>query len=274
MSERPSTGLHGAPSGVEGLHGRTAVVTGGGRGVGECVAQRLAVAGASVLVAARTAAEVERVAAQLQQQGRSAYATTCDVAEAASVERLAEEARVRLGRVDILVNNAGVAMSAPIHKTSLDDWTRMLAVNATGAFLCMKAFLPQMVERGWGRVVNVASVAGLSADRYIAAYAASKHAMVGLTRAAAAEVAARGVTVNAVCPGYLRTGMTHETIARIMQTTGRSEAQTMEAILQTTPQKRLIEPAEVADTIVFLCTDAARGITGESLVIDGGEFRR
>jgi 3-hydroxybutyrate dehydrogenase len=259
---------------VSELQGRTAVVTGGGRGVGECVAQRLASAGASVLVAARTTAQVERVAAQLQRQGCSAYAATCDVAEVSSVERLAEEAHRRFGRVDILVNNAGVAMSAPIHETSLDDWTRMLAVNATGAFLCMKAFLPQMTERGWGRVVNVASVAGLSADRYIAAYAASKHAMVGLTRAAAAEVAGRGVTVNAVCPGYLRTRMTRETIARITQTTGRSEDQTMDAIRRRTPQNRLIEPEEVAETIVFLCTDAAQGITGESLVIDGGELRR
>jgi 3-hydroxybutyrate dehydrogenase len=256
------------------LRGRSAVITGGGRGVGAAVAQRLASAGAAVLVAARTASEVEQVAARLRDEGHTAHATLCDVADESSVEGLAATARDRLGHVDILINNAGIASAAPIHRTTLDVWTRMLTVNATGAFLCLRAFLPGMIERGWGRVVNVASVAGLSADRYISAYAASKHALVGLTRAAAAEVASRGVTVNAVCPGYLDTGMTRETIARIVQTTGRSEDTALEAILQRVPQKRLIEPDEVAEAVVFLCGEAARGITGESLVIDGGDLRR
>jgi 3-hydroxybutyrate dehydrogenase len=261
--------VHDAP-----LRGRGAVITGGGRGVGAAVAQRLAAAGASVLVAARTAEEIERVAGRLRDEGREAHAATCDVADEASVNRLADAARDRLGHVDILVNNAGVATAAPLHKTTLETWTRMLTVNATGAFLCLKAFLPGMVERRWGRVVNMASVAGLSADRYIAAYAASKHALVGLTRAAAAEVASRGVTVNAVCPSYLHTDMTRETIARIVQSTGRSEDETLDVILQRSPQKRLIEPEEVADMVMFLCSEGARGVTGESLVIDGGELRR
>ena len=256
------------------LRGRAAVITGGGRGVGAAVAQRLAAAGARVLVAARTAEEVERVAERLRGEGREAHAATCDVGDEASVSRLADTARDRLGHVDILVNNAGVATAAPLHKTSLETWTRMLTVNATGAFLCLKAFLPGMVERRWGRVVNMASVAGLSADRYIAAYAASKHALVGLTRAAAAEVASRGVTVNAVCPSYLHTDMTRETISRIVQATGRSEDETLDVILQRSPQKRLIEPEEVAEMVMFLCSDGARGVTGESLVIDGGELRR
>jgi 3-hydroxybutyrate dehydrogenase len=256
------------------LRGRAAVVTGGGRGVGAAVAQRLASAGAAVLVAARTSSQVEEVAARLRDEGHTAHATICDVSDESSVEGLAATARDRLGHVDILINNAGIAAAAPIHKTTLDAWTRMLTVNATGAFLCLKAFLPGMVERGWGRVVNVASVAGLSADRYISAYAASKHALVGLTRAAAAEVASRGVTVNAVCPGYLHTEMTRETLTRIMQVTGRSEQTALEAILERVPQRRLIEPEEVAETVVFLCFDAARGITGESLVIDGGDLRR
>ena len=256
------------------LLGRAAVITGGGRGVGAAVAQRLASAGAAVLVAARTASQVEQVAARLRDEGHAAHATICDVSDESSVEALAATARDRLGHVDILINNAGIAAAAPIHRTTLDLWTRMLTVNATGAFLCLKAFLPGMVERGWGRVVNVASIAGLSADRYISAYAASKHALVGLTRAAAAEVASRGVTVNAVCPGYLDTEMTRETIARIVETTGRSEDTAIEAILQRVPQKRLIDPEEVAEAVVFLCGDAARGITGESLVIDGGDLRR
>ncbi len=256
------------------MKGRTAVITGGGRGVGAAVATRLAGAGASVLVAARTASEVEDVAARLRAKGYSAHAETCDVSDAASIERLVSGAIERLGRVDILVNNAGVALASALHKTTLDDWNRLFAVNATSAFLCLKGFLPGMVERGWGRVINVASIAGLRGDRYIAAYAASKHALVGLTRAAAAEAAAHGVTVNAVCPGYLDTDMTRDSVARIMRTTGRTEAEALDAILRTTPQKRLIEADEVAEAVAYLCTDAARGVNGDALVIDGGELRR
>jgi 3-hydroxybutyrate dehydrogenase len=256
------------------LAGRTAVITGGGRGVGAASAERLAGAGAAVLLAARTTSEVERVAASLRAKGATAHATTCDVADPASIERLGEHARETLGHVDILVNNAGVAFGAPIHKTSLDDWSRILTVNATGAFLCLRTFLPAMAERRWGRVVNIASTAAITGSRYMAAYCASKHALVGLTRAAAAEVADRGVTVNAVCPGYLRTEMTTETIARIVQTTGRTEEQALQAILQTTPQRRLIEADEVADAVLYLCGEGARGVNGEALLIDGGELRR
>jgi len=254
--------------------GRTAVITGGGRGVGAAVAVRLAAAGATVLVAARTAAQVEEVAALLRAKGHNAHADTCDVTDPASVDRLASRAAERLGRVDILVNNAGVAFASAVHKTSLEDWNRLLAVNATGAFLCLKAFLPGMLEGRWGRVVNVASIARLTGDCYISAYAASKHALVGLTRAAAAETAAHGVTVTAVCPGYLATDMTRESIARIMRTSGRTEDQALEAILQTTPQRRLIDADEVAEAVAYLCTDAARSVNGAALVIDGGELRR
>ncbi len=253
---------------------RTAVITGGGRGVGAAVATRLAKAGAAVLVASRTESQVQEVAARLRAEGHVVHAATCDVAAPASIERLASVAAERLGRVDILVNNAGVATAAVVHKTSLEEWDRMFATNATGAFLCLKAFLPGMLERRWGRVVNVASVAGLSADRYMGAYAASKHALMGLTRSAAAESAEYGVTVNAVCPGYLATDMTKETIARIVQKTGRSEAEALEALLQMTRQKRLIEPDEVAAAVEYLCTEEARGINGEALVIDGGDLRR
>ena len=256
------------------LTGRTAVITGGGRGVGAAAAEQLAASGVAVLLAARTATEVERVAASLTAKGAKAHATTCDVSDPASIERLAEHARQTLGQVDILVNNAGMAFGAPIHKTSLDDWSRVLTVNTTSAFLCLKTFLPGMVQRRWGRVVNVASIAAISGNRYMAAYCASKHALLGLTRAAAAEVADRGVTVNAVCPGYLRTEMTNETVANIMKTTGRTEEQALDAILQNTPQRRLIEPDEVAEAIVYLCGEGARSVTGTSLLIDGGELRR
>jgi NAD(P)-dependent dehydrogenase (short-subunit alcohol dehydrogenase family) len=252
------------------LAGGTAVVTGGGRGIGEAVAEALAEAGAAVVVAARTVEEIEEVADRLREAGHRAWAVACDVTDEGSVQALAAEATERLGRVDILVNNAGVAGSAPIHRLSLDDWNRFLAVNATGTFLCMRAFLPGMVERGAGRIVNVASVAGLSGARYIAGYSASKHAVIGLTRAVAAEAAASGVTVNAVCPGYVDTGMTRESIARIVEKTGRSAEEALESILGASPQRRLIEPGEVAHAVLALCDEEAKGINGQAVVIDGG----
>ena len=256
------------------MRGRNAVITGGGRGVGAAVAAKLAAAGVTVMVAARTAEQVESVAEALRIKGFAAHAETCDVADPRSIERLAARAEKRLGSIDILVNNAGTALASALHKTTLDDWNRLIAINATSAFLCLKAILPGMIAQRWGRVVNVASIAGLRGDRYIAAYAASKHALVGLTTSAAAEAAPHGVTVNAVCPGYLRTDMTRESVERIMRTTGRTEEQALDAILQTTPQRRLIEPTEVADAIAYLCSDSAAGVNGAALIIDGGELRR
>jgi NAD(P)-dependent dehydrogenase (short-subunit alcohol dehydrogenase family) len=256
------------------FEGRGVVVTGGGRGAGAAVARQLAASGASVVVASRTLAEVQAVAGEIEQPGRIARAVCCDVSQPGSVERLARAAEDALGQVDILVNSAGVALSAPFHRTSLDDWHRIMATNATGTFLCMRAFLSPMLERGWGRIVNIASVAGLTGDRYTSAYAASKHAVVGLTRSVAVEVAGRGVTVNAVCPGFLDTSMTAGTIERIVAATGRDRQAAELAILARNPQRRLITPDEVAAAVLFLCGEQARGITGETLVVDGGELRR
>lgn len=256
------------------LDGRAAVVTGGGRGIGAAIARELAGAGASVLVAARTESEVERVASEMRASGARAFGAVADVTDPAAVAKLKEVALERLGRVDILVNNAGAAHSAPVERIALDDWQRLLAVNATSTFLCTQAFLPGMLERRWGRVVNVASIAGLSGGRYIAAYSAAKHAVIGFTRSVAAEVAQFGVTVNAVCPGYVDTPMTQESIRRIMEKTGRSREQALAAILETTPQRRLITPEEVAAAVLALCLDSARGINGHALVIDGGALGR
>lgn len=255
------------------LLGRTAVVTGGGRGIGAAVARRLASAGAPVLVAARTAAEVEAVASSIRDGGGQAWSVECDVTDESSVAALSAAAQQRLGRVDILVNNAGAAGSSPLHRTTRAEWDRLLAVNATGAFLCTREFLPPMVEGGWGRVVNVASVAGLHGARYIAAYAASKHALIGLTRAAAAEVAGGGVTVNAVCPAYVDTAMTDESVARIVEKTGRTAAEARAAILGSTPLGRLITPEEVAGAVVYLCGEEAGGVNGQALVLDGGALQ-
>jgi NAD(P)-dependent dehydrogenase (short-subunit alcohol dehydrogenase family) len=224
---------------------RVVVVTGGTRGIGRAVAERLEAAG-------------DRVHAL----GRA----ECDVTDEAAVRATFE----RIGPVDVLVNNAGVSSSAPLARTTLADWQAQVAINATGAFLCTRAVLPGMLERDAGRVVTVASTAGRAGARYTAAYTASKHAAVGLVRAAAAEVVGTGVTVNAVCPAFVRTDMTHASVARIMARTGRGEEEAEAALAGMAPLGRLLEPAEVAFAVAFLAAPEAGAINGQTLVLDGG----
>jgi NAD(P)-dependent dehydrogenase (short-subunit alcohol dehydrogenase family) len=224
---------------------RTVVVTGGRKGIGKAVADRFAAAG-------------ERVEAV----GRDELDVTDEGKVAAFFERL--------GRVDVLVNNAGIGSGAPLARTTLDDWRAHLDVNATGAFLCTRAVVGGMIDRGDGRIVTVASVAGLIGSRYTSAYTASKHAAVGLMRATAAEVAGTGVTANAVCPAYVDTDMTRRTVENIVEQTGRT-AQDAEAELEAmTPLGRLLEPDEVAAAVVFLASPEAAAINGQALVLDGG----
>ena len=252
------------------LKERAAVVTGGGRGIGAATARALAVAGARVVVSARTVAEIEAIRDDLVAKGHQAWSIPCDVTDPEQVESLAVQARQVAGPVQILVNNAGIASSAPLKDLDLAEWQRLLAVNATAPFLCTRAFMPGMLETGWGRVVNVASIAGKIGAPYIAGYCASKHAVVGFTRAVAAEVAAHGVTINAVCPGYVDTPMTDRSVANIASKTGRSEAEARAHLHAVSPQNRLIEAEEVASLIVSLCQPASRGINGQAIVLDGG----
>ena len=250
--------------------GRTALVTGAGRGIGRATVLGLARAGASVALGARTVAEIEAVAAEVRGLGGRAAAGACDVSRPDEVRRLFEQARAELGPVDILVNAAGVAPSALLHRTTTEQWRAALDTNLSGCFYTLREALPGMLERGFGRVVNVASIAGKTGYPYIAAYAASKHGVLGLTKCAALETAAKGVTVNAVCPGYVDTPMTDASVARIAERTGLDPAEVRKRLEDMSPQRRLFSVDEVVALTLYLCSDAARGITGQALSVDGG----
>src|SRR5262245_10348089 len=252
------------------LAGRRAIVTGGGRGIGRAVALDLARAGADVAVSSRTPQEIEGVAEALRALGRRAAAIPADVSRPEDVRGLVAAAREAIGPIEILVNGAGVAPSALTWKTSDEAWRSALDTNLSGAFYCMRETLPGMIEAGFGRIVNVASIAGKTGYPYIAAYAASKHGLLGLTKCAALEVAAKGVTVNAVCPGYVDTPMTDVSVARITEKTGLPAAEVRHRFEQASPQQRLFTSEEVSALVLFLCGDAARGINGQALSLDGG----
>src|SRR5262245_36496976 len=253
------------------LTGRGAVVTGGGRGIGAAIAKSLAEAGAEVVVAARTADEIDQVAGGIGESGARAWAVPCDVSDEDSVRRLGDAARRRLRSVDILVNSAGAGASGPLRKIALEDWNLVLSSNATATFLCSREFVPGMVERKWGRVVNIASIAGLEGAKYVSHYSAAKHAVIGFTRSVALEVAGSGVTVNAVCPAYVDTPMTEITIAAVESRKGLSRDEALAAVLATTGQARLIEPGEVARVVLQLCAQEADIMNGRSVVLNPGE---
>lgn len=247
--------------------GAVAVVTGGGQGIGAAIANALAAEGAAVVVAARRSDRIAHVATEIRGAGGKSWAVHCDVTDPGSVNDLAKAASRHAGAVDILVNNAGVAHSAPLAKTSLDDWNRVLAVNATGTFLCTRAFLSGMLERKRGSIVNVASVAGLAGARYIAAYAAAKHAVIGLTESVAAEIEGTGVTCNAVCPGFVDTEMTEESIARVVAKTGKDHDAALAAMLASASQQRLISPDEVAEAVLRLADLKGERANGTAVTI-------
>ena len=250
------------------LHGRHAIVTGAGRGIGAAIAARLVAEGARVTLIARTQSQLDVVAQSL---GSMAQSVRADVTDAELTRAGFERAAQTFGPVDILINNAGQARSAPTHRAPEDLWHTMLAVNLTGVYHGIRAALPVMLERKYGRIVNVASTAGLRGYPYVAAYCAAKHGVVGLTRALALEVAQRNITVNAVCPGYTETGLVQDAIANIQRVTGRTSEEARESVTRANPQGRLVQPAEVANAVAWLCLPGSDAVTGQSIAIAGGE---
>jgi NAD(P)-dependent dehydrogenase (short-subunit alcohol dehydrogenase family) len=247
------------------LRGKRALVTGGGRGIGAAIAKRLAAEGAHVIVTGRTGGEIEAIAKET-----GGTAIRGDLTDRADTDRIVAEVGAT-GRIDVLVNNAGIAESASLEKTGDDVWDRTMEINATAPYRLIRAFAPAMVAAGWGRIVNVASNAGLSGYGYTSAYCASKHALVGVTRALAVDLARTGVTINAVCPGWVETAMALAAVERIVKKTGRSEAEARGALESMSPQRRMIQPEEVAHVVAMLCADEARGVHGQAIPIDGGQ---
>lgn len=253
------------------LKDKVALITGGGRGIGSAIALAFAREGARIAVLARTAVQIERVALQIANEcGVDTMHAECDVSIKESVEHAFMTVRERFGQLDILVNNAGIAESAPLVRTSDELWERVIATNLSGTFFCTRAALPMMIDRGWGRVINIASVAGKTGAPYISAYTASKHGVVGLTRSVAMEVASRGVTVNAICPGYVETDMATHAVENIKAKTAKSTSEALDILKRMSPQNRLITPDEVAALAVLLASEEGRGINGQAINVDGG----
>jgi NAD(P)-dependent dehydrogenase (short-subunit alcohol dehydrogenase family) len=243
------------------LAGKLALVTGGGRGIGAAIARSLAAAGARVLVCGRTKADIDAMAKEI-----GGVAMRVDLTD----RKATDEMLASTGHVDVLVNNAGVAESAPLERTVDAMWDRIFELDVTAAFRVTRALAPAMIKAGFGRIINVASNAGVSGYAYSAAYCAAKHAMVGMTRALAIDLARTGVTINALCPGWVETQMAEEAVTRIAAKTGRSLDEARTQLAQMSPQRRMITPEEVAHAALMLCGHGARGIHGQTIVIDGG----
>lgn len=257
------------------LKNKIALITGGGRGIGRAIALAFAREGARIALCSRTSAEVEKVATEIREQfGVDTFYDVCDVSDLKDVNEFYSATRTAFDEdaPDILVNNAGIAESAPLVQTDDELWHRHLNINLSGTFYCTRAALPSMIEKHWGRIINIASIAGKTGAPYISAYAASKHGVLGLTRSVAHEVATAGITANAICPGYVDTEMVSRGIEKIKARTGRSEAEALEALKKMSPQHRLVTAEEVAAVALLLASDEGRGINGQAINVDGGSL--
>ncbi|PRC91758.1 SDR family NAD(P)-dependent oxidoreductase [Solimicrobium silvestre] len=256
---------------VVNLKGKHALVTGGTRGIGLAIAQALLQQGAKVTIVARSLSNLQQVAEKLSAFGE-VNCVELDLTDSSAVAAAFNTAVAQFGPIAILVNNAGQAHSAPFMKTDLALFNSMLSVNLTSVLLCTQAVLPGMLEMGWGRIVNVASTAGLTGYGYASAYCATKHAVIGLTRSLALEVAKKGITVNAVCPGYTETDLIQQAIANIVKKTGRTEEQARAELAASNPQGRLVQVEEVANAVAWLCMPASSAMNGQAIPVDGGEL--
>ena len=247
-----------------------AIVTGGATGIGAAISTALLDCGAKVTIVGRRKSVLHDAVAQFPNSS-NAQAVVADVSSADSVNQAVAEARSSFGPVDILINCAGAAPTMPFHKLKVDEWNEVLAVNLNGVFHCTSAVINEMRERKSGRIINIASTSALKGYAYVSAYCAAKHGVLGLTRALALETATHGITVNAICPGFTDTDIIRDSVKNIVAKTGRSEAQALESFTDTNPQKRLIDPEEVAETVLWLCCNNSRSITGQAISVSGGE---
>lgn len=252
------------------LQNKHAVVTGGGRGIGAAIARSLAGQGARLTLMGRTMSVLESEAAGLRKL-TEVHCQAVDISDPGAVGSAFAAAASAMGPIAILVNNAGQASSAPFARTDLDLWQKMLAVNLTGTYLGIRAALPGMLELGWGRIVNIASTASLKGYAYVSAYCAAKHAVLGLTRSLALELARKPVTINAVCPGYTETDIVRDTLANIQAKTGRTHAEAEAELVKHNPQGRLVQPEEVAQAVLWLCQPGSAAVTGQAISVSGGE---
>ena len=246
---------------------RHALITGAGTGIGEAISRQLHREGYRVTLVGRRIEPLETLSAAL---GDGSQAVTGDVVDRTGMVAAFTAARARFGGVEILVNSAGMAPTAPFHRVDFADWQRTMDVNVNGVFHCSQIALEDMLGAGWGRIINIASVASLRGFPYVSGYCASKHAVLGMTRAVALEVATQGVTVNAICPGYVDTDIVRAAVSEIVSKTGRTEEDAMQHFTQSNPQGRLIEASEVASAVSWLCSDGAASVTGQAVAIDGG----